>query len=120
MKGSTSMVWPDAPAGWSVAHDSIDGRKYVHALMPMSCILSVAEEEDGRRWIHFSLAHPHRLPKWDELVRYKEQFLGEETTAVQVLAPRSRWVNIHPYCLHLFVCLDGNPLPDFTRGGKSL
>jgi hypothetical protein len=24
--------------------------------------------------------------------------------------------NIHPNCLHLFCCLDGDPLPDFTGG----
>ncbi len=28
--------------------------------------------------------------------------------------------NIHPNVLHLFVCLDGDPLPDFTRGKGSL
>jgi hypothetical protein len=27
-----------------------------------------------------------------------------------------RSVNIHPNCLHLFVCVDNDPLPDFTRG----
>lgn len=29
----------------------------------------------------------------------------------------SRHVNKHPYCLHLWRCLDGDVVPDFTRGG---
>jgi len=108
------------PIGWQCLFESIDGAKYRRILTDHTVIVSQGVEADGRLWAHFSIAHPLRLPTWDELITAKEQFLGAESRAIQVLAPRSEWVNIHPNCLHLFVCLDGDVLPDFTRGSGSL
>jgi hypothetical protein len=88
-----------------------------------SLIVSTNVEEDGRRWVHLSMASPDRLPEWRELVEAKEALLGEEWDAYQVIPRRSRYVNQHPHCLHLFACLDvpgGGVLPDFSRGGASL
>jgi hypothetical protein len=75
---------------------------------------------DGRRWLHFSVCGRQFLPSWEQLVRAKEAILGLETKAIQVIAPRSEWVNINPRVLHLWVCLDGDVLPDFTEGTGSL
>ena len=111
---------PAAPNGWRVETVLGDGARFVRILTRQSVILSESVELDGRTWVHFSTARPDRVPNWDELVEAKELFLGAESKAVQVLAPRSEWVNIHPYCLHLFVCLDADPLPDFTRGSGGL
>ena len=86
----------------------------------LEALLTAAPQDDGRRWLHFSLVHRQRVPTWSELVAAKEALLGPETKAIQVLAPRSQWVNIHQNCLHLFVCLDEDPLPDFTQGSGSL
>lgn len=44
----------------------------------------------------------------------------ETSTALQVLPPRAKHVNIHPFCLHLWCCLDGDVTPDFTQGSGSL
>lgn len=108
------------PARWQ-PRDAFPGQlAWVNRIERLSLILSVGEEDDGRRWLHFSLAGRDRLPTWDEFVRAKELFLGEETKAILVLPPRSQWVNIHPYALHLWVSLDGDPLPDFTRGTGSI
>jgi len=111
---------PPAPNGWAVINVSLDGATYVSALGTMRVVISADTELDGRRWRHFSISKPHSMPKWDELVAAKEAFLGKESKAVQVIPPRSQYVNIHPYCLHLFECLEGDPLPDFTRGSGSL
>lgn len=108
------------PMGWECLQVSLDGAKFRRILTDHTVIVSHDREDDGKQWAHFSMAHPKRLPTWDELVDAKEKFLGVESKAIQVLAPRSEWVNIHPHCLHLFVCLDGDALPDFTRGGGSL
>ena len=86
----------------------------------LEALVSAAPMDDGRRWLHFSLVHRHSVPTWSDLVAAKEALLGPETKAILVIAPRSQWVNIHPNCLHLFVCLDGDPLPDFTQGSGSL
>ena len=86
----------------------------------LAVLLSVGEYEDTRRWLHFSMTSGVAVPSWDQLVRAKEAILGSESKAIQVIAPRSEWVNIHGKCLHLFLCLDGDGLPDFTMGSKSL
>lgn len=60
----------------------------------MRVIISYAKYDDGRLWYHVSVSHRKRMITYDELV----------------------YVKRHPNCLHLFCCLDGDPLPDFTGG----
>jgi hypothetical protein len=108
------------PLSWRIVEQRLDGMKYVQAITGVTIIVSGGVEQDGRRWIHLSLAHPSRIPTWSELVAAKEIFIGRDAHAVQVIPPRAQHVNLHPYCLHLFSCVDGHPLPDFTRGTASL
>jgi hypothetical protein len=106
--------------GWSLVDRSQDGESWVRT-SGQSLIWSVAREEDGRLWLHISTAYPDRLPKWGELVAAKEWIAGTDRYAYQVIPPRSRYVNQHPFVLHVFVPLEGDPpLPDFTHGGGSL
>jgi hypothetical protein len=116
---SATGTFPIASPLWT-RELSAAGARYIHLFVPMSVILSDAVELDGKRWRHFSMARADRIPTWEELVAMKELFLGAESRALQVIAPRSEWVNIHPYCLHLFVCLDGAVTPDFTHGRGTL
>lgn len=111
---------PKAPNGWVVVDVSLDGATYDHVNGGKRVIISVSEELDGRRWRHLSMSRRHSIPKWDDLVAAKEAFLGLESKAIQVVPPRSQYVNINPFVLHLFECLDGDILPDFTRGSGSL
>ena len=113
------VVLPETPAGWRLLFRSEDGARWERIFTGHTLILSGSVESDGRRWLHMSLAHPSRLPSWDELRSAKEWSLGD-IKAVQVLPPRREYVNIHPHCLHLFACIDADPLPDFTRGSGSL
>lgn len=108
------------PAGWTLLGRREDGAAYRNDLVGLQVIISAESHDDGRRWLHLSVSNPTRLPKWRELVEVKELFLGLERYAYQVVPPRSRYVNIHPFVLHLFSCLDGEPLPDFTQGSGSL
>jgi hypothetical protein len=109
------------PSFWHRVQVAEDGISYQRDDRRMSVIISGSVEADGKRWVHFSVARPDRLPAWDELVRVKEQFLGAETTAIQVFAPRSKWINIHERCFHLWVCAEVAPVvPDFARGGASI
>jgi hypothetical protein len=77
-------------------------------------ILEVESHDDGRRWAHLSVSaqNPKRIPTWKELRWAKEHFLGDRR-AIQVLPPRSEYINIRPNVLNLYACLDDNPLPDF-------
>lgn len=108
------------PPGWEVYEELMDGRKYINRMLTMAVIMSGQVELDGRRWLHLSVSHRARLLRWHELVEVKEIFLGIACDAYQVIPRRSRYIDIHPHVLHLFHCLDGDPLPDFTNGAGSL
>lgn len=108
------------PASWRIVEARPDGIKYTQAATGLTVIVSGARELDERRWLHMSLAHPERLPSWNELRDTKRWVLGARVKAVMVLPEETEYVNIHPFCLHLFASIDGNPLPDFTRGSGSL
>jgi hypothetical protein len=123
------LVWvqsylPDpAPSGWRIRERGLDGCAYAsrsHLLV----ILSGNREADGRRWLHLSCSYADRLPTWADMRRVKDLFLGSDTYAAIVFPPRSTFVNIHPFCLHLFACVDGWPLPEFSgflpSGGRAI
>lgn len=108
------------PAGWTVRVTSDDGASYIHTRTMQTVIVSVARELDGRRWLHFSTAFPARLPTWAELRDTARLFIGRERCSVLVIPPESEHVNIHNFVLHTFSCLDGETVPNFTRGGSTL
>lgn len=73
--------------------------------------------DEASRWMHLSLSRSDRLPSWEELRDAKNELLGRHVRAIQVLPPGDEYVNIHPNVLHLWVCLDGDAVPDFRHGG---
>ena len=106
-------VAPDARNGWRVDIVGEDGTRYVHHARKLLAIVSACVEEDGKPWVHFSLSHRTRIPSWGELRTAKEEFLGD-VAAYQVLPTKDCYVNLHPHVLHLWVCLDGPILPEFS------
>lgn len=109
------------PPMWAEIQRDRSGAKYMNDVLLLAAILSCNIEIDGRAWLHLSVSHRDRVPKWRELVEVKELFLGDRES-YQVLPPKKRYVNIHPNVLHLFALLDesASALPDFTRGTGSL
>lgn len=107
------------PSKWRLGAVAGDGASFV-AWDRQTVIVSGAVEQDGKRWLHVSTARPDRLPSYDDMVTVKEMFIGREAHAISVMPPRAEHVNIHVHCLHLWHCLDGSPLPDFTRGGRTI
>ena len=65
-------------------------------------LASIATLEGGKKVLHISLSRRSRLPSWDDVKRVKEAFLGSEREAYHVLPKQSDYVNLHPYCLHLW------------------
>lgn len=104
------------PKGWTQIGDVFNTFRNIHR--HLSLIVTACREADGRLWVHLSIAGRDRLPTWLELVEVRDWLFGPEALAIQVLAPVSEHVNIHPYCLHLWHCVDGSPLPDFRRAGQ--
>jgi hypothetical protein len=112
------------PRGWRLERDGLDGGLYRDET-GLSVVFSGARESDGRRWLHVSCARPSRMPSWDDLKRTREVFLGLERYAYQVFPPPEKWVSIHPFCLHLWSPVDGEPpLPEFSgvrsTGGRTI
>lgn len=83
-------------------------------------IIASAEWVGGERWWHVSCARPARLPSWDDLRKVKDVFIGRDHTAVSVLPSEDRYVNTHPFCLHLWRNLDRELVPDLRRLGGNL
>ena len=61
---------------------------------------------NGGGWDHVSVSYHSQnrksCPTWDEMCAIKDMFFEEEETVVQYHPPKSEYVNIHPYCLHLW------------------
>ena len=115
------------PGHWTEVIRLEDGAKYLRASPPLlvkpivfSVIISGCRELDNKRWLHVSCAYADRLPTWKDLGEVKDLFIGKDKLALQVLPKESDYININPYVLHLWHCLDGDPTPDFTHGGQGL
>ena len=70
---------------------------------------------DDRGWEHVSVTvqGEKRVPIWDEMHYIKDMFWDEEDCVMQLHPPKSRYVNFHPYCLHLWRPVDMKiPQPD--------
>ncbi len=72
--------------------------------------------DDGRVWLHVSFSRENQLPSYEDTKLVREVFVGRHES-YQVSPPPERHVNIHPYCLHLWACLEGPVLPDFSFNG---
>lgn len=111
---TTRQISIDVPDGWTGRY--MDTSALVLEKKDLRVIISQSVELDGKRWMHVSVSHRHRLPQWKELLAIKNEFLGEEVEAYQVLPKKSLHVNHSTIAMHLWACLDGPVLPDFTRG----
>jgi hypothetical protein len=90
--------------------------KHIHKSLYVIC--SARAEADGKRWAHVSCSYRNKLPSWEEMRLVKDTFIGRDKKAIIVLPPEAEHVNIHPYVMHLWHCLDEDPLPDFRINGQ--
>lgn len=111
---------PILPPDWTLRQAAVDGCLWDNPRRGIRVIASVATEQDGKRWLHVSVSRRDRcLPTWDHLRLVKDLFVGTTRTALQVLPPAAEHVNLAEV-LHLWCCLDGEVVPDFTRGSGSI
>lgn len=71
---------------------------------------------NGGGWEHVSVTPHNRrrqtCPTWEEMCEIKDLFFEPEERVVQYHPPKSEYVNMHPYCLHLWRPITGNmPFP---------
>lgn len=110
-----SYIPTDLPPAWQILSRSKHGLSAQHR-DGLTVMMSGVIELDGQRWLHLSCSRESRLPNWEDVVKVKETFIGQDTEGIIKLAPRSQWVNLMPFCLHVWSCVDGDVTPDFTHG----
>jgi hypothetical protein len=88
----------------------------------LTVIASSGDEKSGVNWEHVSVSTRKHAPTWVEMDFIKRLFFDDEETVMQLHVPRSRWINNHETCLHLWRPTDqAIPLPpDITVGIKDL
>lgn len=62
--------------------------------------LAIASSDGG--WEHISVSRQNRCPTWEEMCAIKDMFFEPEEVAVQYHPKKSEYVNMHPYCLHMW------------------
>jgi hypothetical protein len=102
------------PAGWRLVTRSGSGDGAAYASVDgLAVILSGAVEADGKHWLHLSVSRRTYVPTWTDLRRVKETFLGDRYACI-VFPPAAFYVNLSANVLHLWACVDGWPLPEFS------
>lgn len=75
----------------------------------------IAIASSGGGWDHVSVSPCNRkrqsCPTWEEMCEIKDMFFEPEERVVQYHPPKSEYVNIHTYCLHLWRPNDGTVIP---------
>ena len=84
-----------------LASHSTDGNNGMFRVVCRGVTLTVCVS-DGEGWDHVSVSTQRRCPTWDEMCFVKELFWRDEETVVQFHPPKRNYVNIHPFCLHLW------------------
>lgn len=86
---------------------------------PLSVIYTWADEEEtpGLLWLHASIAHANRMPRYEELQLLHASVFGPRW-GYEIFAPAAAHVNLHEYARHLWGRLDGQAvLPNFGKHG---
>lgn len=70
---------------------------------PLRVISSGDKGDDpSNTWEHVSVSLANRCPTWDEMSLVKDLFLDGFETVIQFHPTKVAYVNVHPYCLHLW------------------
>jgi hypothetical protein len=108
------------PEHWQCMVRGDDGIQCITDRLRMKAIFSGCREDDGKLWLHLSVSTERGVPNWEQMVKAKNIFLGEDALAVQIFPRKANYVNLHKYVLHLWECLDADPVPDFSSGTGSI
>ncbi len=104
---------------YSKIEQKLDGCSFV-STDRLFVIFSIDKELDNKYWLHVSFSRKNRIPDYDDIIRIKKHFIGENKKAIMIFPEKENHVNLHPYCLHLWSCLETDNIPDFTHGLNSI
>ena len=104
------------PGGWQRIKNYQDGEMWRNKRKSLLVGASIMAYGDGNQWLHVSVSRKDKLtPTWQDMCNAKDAFIGRSRKAIQVHPEKSKYVNIHRACLHLWHCLDTDPLPEFSN-----
>lgn len=69
----------------------------------LAVIVSI-DDPDER--YHLSISHRRRMPTWDEIGQARRELLPPDLHFCIPHPPEKFWINVHPYCLHLWEIRD--------------
>lgn len=102
---SNAMMW-HLPPGWEQRRDLSEavsgGTCYYNKKHKLAVIVSLDTMTDGKTYLHVSLSRPDRIPDWNTVKRVKDIFIGKKQSAFIYFPPEDEYVNLMPYCLHLW------------------
>jgi len=85
------------------------------SLSGLLIIMTVGQELDDKDWLHISYSRSHSIPSYHDTKFVVNHFVGDRT-AIAVYPPKDQYVNHNPNCLHLWIPINYDPLPDFRKG----
>jgi len=56
---------------------------------------------DAGEW-HLSISTPDAQPSYKEIKEARYKYLPADITVAQIFPPKEEFVNLHPYCHHLW------------------
>lgn len=87
---------------WMRRGATLEYAAFEHRKLKLRVLVSLSLLDDGSRWLHVSCSYQNKLPRWEDLRLVKNAFIGREVEAIQVLPKESEYVNLMPFCLHLW------------------
>jgi len=87
-------LFGDSPAGSDYGYFEIPYESYSLSVIAASGL------DSG--WDHVSVSLRNRCPNWKEMCFIKSLFWEPEECVIQFHPPESKYINKHPYCLHLW------------------
>jgi hypothetical protein len=63
--------------------------------------VNIIADIDGD-WEHVSVSMPDQPPPWWLMAEIKDYFWKPEETVIQFHPPKAEYVNLHPFCLHMW------------------
>lgn len=102
-------VFANLPKEWSIYHHPLiesltQGNIYKKwkKSNTLFVVITLDTMEDGKRYIHLSMSYRDRIPDWETVKEVKNTFIGGNKDAFIYFPIESEYVNIMPFCLHLW------------------
>lgn len=106
---------------WKLVTPGADGLgAWQHNARGLGLIHSIGMEEDGQLWEHVSVSRSDgTMPGWEQVRDVFHEVAGPDALGIIVVPPKSEHVNLAEVA-HVWRCLTRRPIPDFTRGLRTI